>query len=302
MKFSRWVTPLILASFTAATAWSQVVDFVSVSFRQQMVQTGTATVGLSSGTPFTFRAGVDGNNLGQTSPISAATITPPSGSPLSLTASLFGGNYEWEYVSGGYSTLNDLLVAFPANGGSYTLALTGTPNGNTGIVVPGFSSTVLQAPVLTLSGGTWNGGVYQLTPGSGLGVEFNSPFSSSPGGTDAFHYYVDANGNFNGSITTPEGFLNYNSETSSSVSGSISTFNIGASSFNAGQSYTFLVSYEQILSWDATAYGNAVTAVGLFEIRTSFTVQAIPEPSTYAALFGAVGLLGVVAQRRRRVV
>ncbi len=40
-------------------------------------------------------------------------------------------------------------------------------------------------------------------------------------------------------------------------------------------------------------------AVALFTSRTQFSLQVIPEPSTYAAIFGAVALAGVMLHRRR---
>ena len=40
--------------------------------------------------------------------------------------------------------------------------------------------------------------------------------------------------------------------------------------------------------------------LGLFTYRTQMTLIAVPEPSAYAAILGALALAGVVIRRRRQ--
>lgn len=52
-------------------------------------------------------------------------------------------------------------------------------------------------------------------------------------------------------------------------------------------------------SWTLTNAGQLLTFVqGTGDL--SFAASAIPEPSTYAAIFGAVALVGVALRRRKR--
>jgi hypothetical protein len=49
------------------------------------------------------------------------------------------------------------------------------------------------------------------------------------------------------------------------------------------------------------ALGSGDLDLGLFTYRTQLTLIAVPEPSTYAAIFGVLALAGAVIHRRRRV-
>lgn len=286
----------------AAIASAQAIDFFSVGFRQQILQTDVGSFSPDPTTPFIFRATLDGEDVTQTNPLTAATITLPDNTTThTLTAMPDGSFYTWQYKSGSYPTLNDLTTAFPANGGNYSVNLTGTPSGAETVAIPGFGSTLLQAPALTLSGGTWSGGVYVIDPTNALTISFNAPFSGSPGGTKAYHYYLDLNGSINGELSTPEGFIHYDPEASAAAPDSIANFEIVANKFQMGQSYNLVVVYSDILTFDTTLYGNAVTGVALFEISTTIQLMAIPEPSTYAMIFGGLALAGVMFHRRRRL-
>ncbi len=118
----------------------------------------------------------------------------------------------------------------------------------------------------------------------------------SSGGSDQFHYDAQVNGpNANGS--GPSGFL--------TAATAAPNYIIDTSTFVAGQTYTLEVRYDDILSSNSDTYaGNPanILGAGLYEISSTITLQAaIPESSTYSAIFGAVALAGVMLHRRRRL-
>ncbi len=156
------------------------------------------------------------------------------------------------------------------------------------------ASSFINAPVvgLTSTGGSWGGGVYTFTVGQNITVAFNN---ISTGGSDQFHYDLDVQGpNSNGS--GPNGFVTAGTAAPNYV--------IDTSTFLAGNTYTLGIGYDDILSFNGNGYNGApagITVAGLYEIRSTITLYAaVPEPSTYAAIFGAVALAGVMLHRRRR--
>ncbi|MDD3180422.1 MAG: PEP-CTERM sorting domain-containing protein [Opitutaceae bacterium] len=68
--------------------------------------------------------------------------------------------------------------------------------------------------------------------------------------------------------------------------------------FQAGASYMASLTYLHEIELLSGGFGGDDQGVAVFQTSTSFQVQAIPEPSTYAALFG-LAALGFVAWRRR---
>lgn len=69
--------------------------------------------------------------------------------------------------------------------------------------------------------------------------------------------------------------------------------------FQAGGQYGSSLLYQHQLTPYVGGFGGTDAGIGIFQTYTNFTLQAIPEPSTYAALLG-VAALGLVAWRRRR--
>ncbi|MBI2813234.1 MAG: PEP-CTERM sorting domain-containing protein [Opitutae bacterium] len=80
------------------------------------------------------------------------------------------------------------------------------------------------------------------------------------------------------------------------------TFNPSASNMVLGQTYTLEIEYNLALNTASNLFGGGAGELdlGLFTYRTQLTLIAVPEPSTYAAIFGGVALAGVMLHRRRR--
>jgi hypothetical protein len=81
------------------------------------------------------------------------------------------------------------------------------------------------------------------------------------------------------------------------------SFVINANTLTAGQTYTASLQFNNNSIDYGVALAGANGNVG-YSVINEFqilAVSAIPEPSTYAAIFGALALTGVVIHRRRRL-
>ena len=157
-----------------------------------------------------------------------------------------------------------------------------------------------NTPIATLTGGNWVGGVYQFNPGNTLTIDsgtYNTDFLYSAArieiGIDGNSYSFQLDKGV-GSVTP---FLI--TDTMGSILASLppATF-ISGNTYNVDVGFSYVTSFTDI-SLAFGQSGGTATGVTLFGTTTSFTIQAIPEPSTYAAILGAVALGGVLIRRRR---
>lgn len=287
---------IVFAGLFAATAATLVaqVQFVTVEYRQHNQQTGPSSVLADAITPYDFQAEVDGSNLTLSSPLTGATITYGS---TTQNLSFNSGSGNWRYQSGAYSTLNNLLAAFPT--GTYTAALTGTPNGSTDITLSDPITTLVNAPVMTFTsaGGFWSGNAFYFNPAATLTITFNAVFSGTPGATQGYNYNVDFNGPNSNTLTLPNGFSHYDPTSSAAAPDAVPSFVISAGTLVAGNSYVLQATYEEIQTFNLNALGSVSTA-GLVGRSTFVNLVAVPEPGASAALL-ALGALGLARWRRR---
>lgn len=272
---------------------AQAIDFVVVSRQANYVQTGVSTVTAASSMPFVFRAEVEGDNSTTSSaPITAATYTAPGGSATALAFD--AQSKSWRFEDSAQTSMANLNGVYGTGG--YDFALTGTPSGIQTVNVSSFASTTLQIPMLTLSGGTWVGSTYQINTSATLTIAFNAVYTGTVASTDSFHYNAEIFGNsYSNNV---DGFINYDATTSAAAPNVSTPPNFQVSSLAAG-TYTFSAGFEEVQN-PASIYSNTVFSASLLEYRTSITVSVIPEPSTYAAILGALALAGVAIHRRRR--
>lgn len=195
--------------------------------------------------------------------------------------------HNWTYTSAGYSSLGNLVSAFPD--GSYNIVLPGNGGDATGITLG--STSAVNIPNLTLSGGSWiNATTYQISNLGSLGVALNNAISTAS--SDQFHYDLELSG------------ANIGDQNDFAAAASTPTFTaISLGSVTPGN-YTLQLNFDDIQTLlnggSATVGGlSDVTVAGLFSTRTSVNISVIPEPSIYAAIFGAMALAGVMLHRRR---
>lgn len=299
MKTMRALAISAGAILAAASAWAQTIQFVNVTRRANYVQTTDSTI--SSGTlvadpttPFLFRAAVEGDNFTTGSaPLTAASYTKPGGVSTPLIFNSGGKHWIWDDTT--QTSMANLNSAYGV--GSYAFNLTGTPSGPSSVTVSSFAGSLLATPVFTLSGGSWSGGSYVINSASTLTINMNPIFTGSPAGTQGYHFDSQISGPTY--INGPQGFANYDPTTPTALPAVTTppTWTVNPGTLIAG-TYTIDVSYTDIQNY-AKVY-TTFNSASLLEYRTAVNLTVIPEPSTYAAIFGAVALAGVMLVRRRR--
>jgi hypothetical protein len=271
MKTTRVILALFSVVVTATSTLAQTVDFLVVSKIHDYTQTNNSTT-VDASNPWAFEAHVEGNG-----DLSAANalLTIPSGTG-STTMTFNAGGEQWRIQS---SFANQGLLDAAYGSGAYSLTAYGqtvTPINVAGNLYP-------SAPLATnLSGGTIVGGVLTWDVSQALTITIT--------GT-ADHMGINIDGNsYN---ANPEGF-----------GVGFLTFTVPATTFVAGNVYNVELDFDNIVggilgNFTGTGAMASVQYAGVYTAATSFTIQAVPEPSTYAAIFGAVALAGVMIRRRR---
>lgn len=202
-----------------------------------------------------------------------------SGGIITFVEALVGNGYSMEFRTDGAGSFRSAsgLSSFTKSGAG-TLTLTGasTYTGPTiisaGRIVLGVNNALPTTSALTLSGGTLALGGYTQTLGL-LSLTANSTLDfGGVGGTLSFA---------NSSAQTWSGTL------------SITNYTTATDSLRFGSSSSALTPTQLSLIRFAD-FGNAIG-----QIDASGFVSPIPEPSTYAAIFGAV-VLGFAVWRRRK--
>lgn len=286
-----------LGAVAAVAANAQII---SVALEDRHVQTGADSTAL---TGFHFYATVE-----QVEGVTSATVHASSGALTTPTALDVEDDFlEIEETRG---TLGSAIADFPLSA-SYTIAASGPTSGSVTINGPGgfFSQLVPDRPVFTIDGvsGTWSNGVFSFDPTgvTSFTVTINNYGTSTPGGHYAYYLMAEGMGVSgevdDGPLTddtpfSPPTFTFTNGLAADGDDDEDNTFG-----FTAGSNFFMEAGFFNIIGLTASGLGEAQQAF-VAGSTTYFSLQAIPEPSTYAAIFGALALVGVAIHRRRRAV
>lgn len=281
MKTMRTLLVFAGATFAAAVVQGQAIDLYGVVKLYDVTQT-TNSAPTPGANPYGFNAFADGTGTFS----GTYTVTYPGGStatpnPRTLTNETIGSSYEQGFAFPDIASVN---AAY--NNGLYSMAI---PNNGTAQSVSGLNLTgdiYPDAPMVT--GGTWTGGKLQLDPTINNTINFTAYTLSSGSFTNGQDriYLSSEDASYDQSSTTP-----------------VTSFVINASTLTAGLTYSFELVFVNTVYVD----NSTLTSTGLDEgiagyvTIVNFDIQAIPEPSTYAAIFGALALAGVMIHRRRRL-
>ena len=306
MKTPSTLIAALLFLLAALSVNSQVVSSVFVGKTYSFRKDSAGAPVQDTSNPFGsagFDVTVAGSDMAL---LTAPVITLPAGSTYPTVAASIhnggtlvydAGDEHWNY---GFPNAND-IAAPPANingyfgSGTYSIFVQGTTVsfflGNIG---GDGSFDAAFSPDLTFSQGTWSGGKLLVDPSQALTITTSTMSNYASGGsTIGGHIGLGLDGIFdleNWSRVGPAGV------TLNEVDNFI-TYTISPGTLTAGIEYGGEASFDGIRdqslalagSLNGTYYGNI----------TTFTIQAIPEPSTYAALAG-LGALGLAFWQRRR--
>ncbi|MEI6861672.1 MAG: PEP-CTERM sorting domain-containing protein [Verrucomicrobiota bacterium] len=195
--------------------------------------------------------------------------SPSYASPLSLNA---------DYATGTYS----LLI------GGQTISLS-MPVGNAGnnFLFP-------NAPLVTATGAAWQpNGTLLYDASSGPLTFVSNLFSTNAGAIVHLGINIDA-------TSGQPSFNDFSAEAFGSGPSTISQTYSNPGEFISGSTYQVSLEFNNIVDGPFPLSGPLTggQAVAVYTARTTFNLQVIPEPSTYAALAGA-SVLVLAAWRRR---
>jgi len=280
MKMLRVLLVFAGAGFAAAMVQGQTITEYVVAYINDHYQTqdGVTAAGDLYNTPNTNPYGlfaqVQGTGLSGT-----YSFTPPGGSAIQITTVESGGLYFEDAFN--YGTTTALFTAYPE--GNFSMAIPNT-NGVPQTVSPFPLSGGSFPNLAMITGGTWSNGKLLIDPTQNYTLTFTG-FTGFAAG-DQIRLSIDgagSDGHDTGSTTAVTSFF--------IPAGSI----VLAPGNTTGAELNFING----ITTDTTSIAGATGMTGYVSIL-SFQIQAIPEPSTYAAIFGALALVGAAVYRRRR--
>lgn len=283
---------------------AQAVELVLVNRQVNHVQVSAGSAAPDGATPYEFWIGIQGQNL--TAPAFTFGFKKPGDSVTIYPGIVVATGTEWRAPdppsSARFAGLGLLDAAFP--GGTYSIQ---TSLGNTTLDLPnlsgnandGFASTPYIIATQDGNPVTWTGGIMMVDPTRELTLA-NGPWTVNNGaGGKRIGLRIGGN-------ALDLGITNENPVGSYLFSGLTVQMQIPAHTFAAGNIYSGSLEYSRVLgsgpNVDLSAtYGAGAIGAPIYTAYTAFAIQAIPEPSTYAAILGVLALAGVMIRRRRKL-
>jgi subtilisin-like proprotein convertase family protein len=275
-----------LAITTDAAADPALIEFVTISKDIDYVQTGadSSTVvvdprplGPTDGGPYGFAVNVQGSNLAG---IAAPTVTGPFNLNQSNGPSTFSHNggtlgydaddQSWRY---GATNFNDWgTTSKSANdtyfpNGTYTVQVLGTP-----VALNLTGDAYPNTPMVTLTGGNWVNGAYEVVVGQQLGITSNTFSAYATHANDVITLDL-------GDTTLVEAFAS-ESPTTNSVSHTVDT-----SSWTSGSSYDLDLGFYAVVNQSIALPGAYSGAIYGKELRVAIRAVAVASPTAQTITF-----------------
>lgn len=287
---------LVAAVLVAAgSGIAQTVELVVVDRQVNYVQTVAGSASLDGAAPYEFVVNMSGLGLGSPFTLSIKRPDNTSYSGYEHTAGT-----EWQapvYPVGNFASMAALHGVFPD--GTYTIqagafadVTLSIPN-LIGSTNDGFANTPFVIGTQDSNPVTWSGGKMLIDPTKELTLTSTTFTTNYAAGTGRIGLWVDGGGSEVTNESPPASF--YFSGTS--VQLQIAANTLSAGTYQGGMEFNNIVS--SLIDLSGT-YGAGANGVSVYTAYTTFQIQAVPEPSTYAAIAGGLALLGVMWHRRRR--
>ncbi|WP_438479894.1 PEP-CTERM sorting domain-containing protein [Oleiharenicola lentus] len=274
------------------------VKDVGMGRRATYLQTGASTVTFQH---YDFSVGVGIRQPGGV--INGVQVFGPGSSVIGNGVTATGYSSGFEYQSGTYASLGAFNTAFPV-AGSYVVnidtSIAGTPPD---YVVEylwptnATSTFPTTMPVLTSLGGYWSGGSLYLdvTQNQSFTWSYGDYGLGSPTDVDGITLEIE--------LSMSGNVFDYSSIGSNSTGTTMTT---AQHTMVVGQTYNAKLSFGRIVD-DGLNNPNSSPQSGIVGAEsiayylnsTSFTIVAIPEPSTYALMAVGLGLVALPWLRRR---
>lgn len=273
MKNKHALTVAFIVAFGSTILSAQTVTDYMVVKLYDGVQTSSSGSVFNS-PAYGFFAEVSGTGLDGT-----YQVATPGGS-VSSPITLAGDAGQREYEQAGfYANIAGLNSAY--NNGVYTFTLPA----DDGPFFPTLTLTGDAFPgAFSITNGTWADGKLLINPALDYTITFDG-FGGMVNGMDFIILNIDTVGGFS---------LETNTAGTTSF-----TINGGTLNLLTGQTTMAELAFIKVVDFDDTAVSGA-TGIAAYATIVGFQVQAVPEPSTYAAIAGALALCGAMVVRRRR--
>lgn len=297
MKTKNTVLWLAVMLIAAGRGTAQTVELVVVDRQVNYVQTVAGSAGLDGAAPYEFVVNLNGQTLGAPFTFS---FKKPGDAVTVYSGYEHTAGVEWQapvYPTGNFVSMAALHSAFPD--GTYTISASGFADVTLGIpnligsTNDGFANTPFVSGTQDSNPVIWSGGKMLIDPTKELTLTSATFTTNYAVGTGRIGLWVDGGGNEVTNETAPGSF--YFSGTS--VQLQIAANTLSAGTYTAGMEFNNIVS--SLIDLSGT-YGAGANGVSVYTAFTTFQIQAVPEPSTYAAIAGALALTGAAIYRRRR--
>lgn len=304
---TRMLLVVAAALVPAAVSWAQSVDLIVMGRQQNFLQTTAGTASLAGATPYEFVIFLQGQNL--TSGGFSFSFKKP-GDAVTVYASepdeVGSDNTAWEaplMALRPFASITSLAATFPH--GYYTISLGAFADVTLDMpkldgVAPndGFANTPFIIGTQNGNPVTWSGGRMLVDPTKELTLTSTTFTTNNPSMNNRIGLWLDGPGlNVNlSNDTDPPTFTFSGASIQHQILANTMTPGIyyGGLEFNV-----FATSLVDLGAFDAGLSGGS--GISVYSALVDFQIQAIPEPSTYAAILGVLALAGVAIHRRGKL-
>ena len=270
--FPSLIVGILLASVASAQSTFFLID-KAVDYSQ--TDTSTTAFNESIGHSFIAQVADQSGTYNAGNPASAPSVDDNT---TTWNLAYNSGRSAWYYESTGHAdqatldaTYADTNYDFNFNGSSATVAVSNNLYSN--------------VPVASMNTGSWSSGTFMVNASDALTISSNTFSTNYLDNLSRIEIRVDGNGN------------SFSQSANNGNSGDSQSLNLNAFDLTSGQTYRVEIGFTR---FDGTATMITGTdTIGSFTTITTFDLQAVPEPSSWATIAGVLAL-GCVGGSRRR--